>query len=78
MRLSIEVTSEQHQQLKAGAVLHGQTIKSYVLNRILPEIKTEDEAIYQLEAFLEPRIASKNIVKQSVKQIFEEAYQEMR
>jgi hypothetical protein len=60
MRLSIEVTHEQHQRLKAVASLRGQTIKDYVLNRVLPETPTEDEeeALRQLEAFLEPRIQS--------------------
>lgn len=82
MRLSIEVTHEQHQRLKAVASLRGQTIKDYVLDRVLPETPTEDEAeaLRQLEAFLEPRIqtAQGTTVKKSVKQIFEETHQEMR
>jgi len=82
MRLSIEVTDEQHQRLKAVAALRGQTIKDYVLNRVLPETPTadEDEALRQLEAFLEPRIkaAQETVVQKSVKQIFEETLQEMR
>jgi len=82
MRLSIEVTPEQHQRLKAVAALRGQTIKDYVLNRVLPETPTddEDEALRQLEAFLEPRIkaAQEGVVRKSVKQIFEETHQEMR
>ena len=82
MRLSIEVTHEQHQRLKAVAALRGQTIKDYVLNRVLPETPTadEDEALRQLESFLEPRLkaAQKDVVKKSVKQIFEETHQDMR
>ena len=81
MRLSLEVTPEQHQRLKAVAALRGQTIKDYVLNRVLPETPTDDEneALRQLETFLEPRIAAQNaVVQKSVKQIFEETYQEMR
>ena len=82
MRLSLEVTPEQHQRLKAVAALRGQTIKDYVLNRVLPETPTDDEneALSQLEAFLEPRIqaAQEIVVKKSVKQIFEETHQEMR
>jgi len=81
MRLSLEVTPEQHQRLKAVAALRGQTIKDYVLNRVLPETPTDDEneALRQLEAFLEPRIAAQDaVVKKSVKQIFEETHQEMR
>ena len=81
MRLSLEVTLEQHQRLKAVAALRGQTIKDYVLNRVLPETPTDDEneALRQLETFLEPRIAAQNaVVQKSVKQIFEETHQEMR
>lgn len=82
MRLSLEVTPEQHQRLKAVAALRGQSIKDYVLDRVLPETPTadEDEALRQLEAFLEPRIkaAQDGVVKKSVKQIFEETHQEMR
>ena len=82
MRLSLEVTPEQHQRLKAVAALRGQSIKDYVLDRVLPETPTEDEseALRQLEAFLEPRIhaAQEDVVKKSVKQIFEETHQEMR
>ena len=43
MRLSIEVTPEQHQRLKAVAALRGQSIKDYVLDRVLPNVPTEDE-----------------------------------
>ena len=82
MRLSIEVTHEQHQRLKSVAALRGQTIKDYVLKRVLPDLPTadENEALRQLEAFLEPRIAEAQnpAVKKSVKQIFEEVHQEMR
>ena len=63
-RLSIEVTPEQHQRLKAIAALHGQSIKDYVLARALPDVPdldsslTEEEALRRLEAFLAPRIAA--------------------
>lgn len=78
MRLSIEVTPEQHQRLKAVAALRGQSIKDYVLNRVLPN--DEDEALRQLEAFLEPRLKEidKGVINKSVQQIFEETHQEMR
>lgn len=82
MRLSIEVTPEQHQRLKAVAALRGQSIKDYVLNRVLPETPTEDEdeALRQLEAFLEPRLkeADETVTNKSVQQIFEETHQDMR
>jgi hypothetical protein len=82
MRLSIEVTPEQHQRLKAVAALRGQSIKDYVLERVLPDIAAadEDEALRQLEAFLEPRIkaAKDAAVHKSVEQIFEEIHREAR
>ena len=60
-RLSIDITSEEHQKLKAIAALRGQSIKDYVLNRTLMEAPalegmTENEAFSALAAFLEPRI----------------------
>jgi hypothetical protein len=84
MRLSIEVTPEQHQRLKAVSALRGQSIKDYVLERVfqpLPETNAKDteEALRQLEAFLQPRIeAAKQgeLTNKSVLEIFEETYQE--
>ena len=78
-RLSIEVTPEQHQRLKAIAALHGQSIKDYVLARALPDVPdldttmTEEEALQRLEAFLAPRIAAAEhgeVVERSVEEIF--------
>jgi len=85
-RLSIEVTPEQHHRLKAMAALSGQTIKEYILERVLPPLPEEDslsaeEALQQLQAFLKPRIAEAErgeVVNQSVEQIFEEVRQELR
>ncbi len=75
MRLSIEVSPEQHQRLKAVAALSGQSIKDYVLDRVLPD--EEDEALQQLEEFLEPRLKESGMNK-TVQQIFEETHQEMQ
>jgi hypothetical protein len=60
-RLSIDITPEEHQKLKAIAALRGQSIKEYVLNRTLSESPdlagmTEEEAIDALSGFLKPRI----------------------
>jgi hypothetical protein len=85
-RLSIEVTPEQHQRLKAMAALSGQTIKDYILERALPswpemEPLSEEEALRQLEAFLKPRIEEAErgeAVGKSVQQIFEEVRREPR
>jgi Antitoxin ParD len=84
MRLSIEVTPEQHQRLKAVSALRGQSIKDYVLERVfqpLPEDNGKDTeaALRQLEAFLQPRIeAAKHglVTDKSVLEIFEETHEE--
>jgi len=80
MRLSIEITQEQHQRLKAVAALQGKTIKDYVLERSLPELNTdENNALKQLENFLKPRIEAAengNISKKSVEDIFNEVVEE--
>jgi len=82
-RLSIEVTQEQHQRLKAIAALKGQTIKDYVLERTLPPLPdmnsmTEEEALLKLEDFLKPRIESAKqgkVANRSVEEIFESVRQ---
>jgi hypothetical protein len=60
-RLSIDLTSEEHQKLKAIAALKGQSIKDYVLTRTLGDAPvldrmTEAEALSALADFLKPRI----------------------
>ncbi len=82
-RLSIEITSEQHQRLKAMAALHGKTIKQYILERVMPapdeKASTPGAALRQLERFLEPRIEAAErgeVVSKSVHQIFDEVSQE--
>ena len=60
-RLSIDITPEEHQKLKAIAALKGQSIKDYVLARTLDhapvlEGMTEGEAFEALADFLQPRI----------------------
>lgn len=84
MRLSIEVTQEQHQRLKAVSALRGQSIKDYVLERVfqpLPEVNAQDTeaALSQLESFLKTRIdAAKQgeLTHKSVLEVFEETHQE--
>jgi len=83
-RLSIEVTPEQHQRLKAIAALHGQTLKDYILERTLPDLPeseslSEEEALERLDAFLHTRIAEaerREIVTNSVEQIFSDVRDE--
>ena len=60
-RLSIDITPEEHQKLKAIAALKGQSIKEFVLKRTLGEAPAVDEmseveALEALSDFLKPRI----------------------
>ena len=73
-RISIDVTQQQHKRLKATAALAGKSLKQYMLEKALPS-ESEDAALCELEAFLEPRIASAkrgDFVDQSVEEIFSE------
>ena len=73
-RLSIELTAEQHQKIKAVAALSGSSIRDYVLERILPDAREEEAAIDELSAFLKPRIVSARsgkVVSTSAKEVFE-------
>jgi len=78
MRLSIEISPEQHQRLKASAALQGQSIKDYVLERTLPD-SGEQTALQELEVFLKPRIEAANrgdFSSKSVDDIFNEVEHE--
>lgn len=54
MRLSIDITPEQHQFLKAAAAIQGKSIKSYVLECALPNDE-EQAAFEKLELLLSQR-----------------------
>jgi len=78
-RLSIDLTPEQHQKIKAIAAMQGKSIKEYVLNQILPTSSDEEMALLELEAFLDERVKSVQagkISQKSVKEIFQEVYSE--
>jgi Antitoxin ParD len=59
-RLSIDISTEEHRQLKAIAALSGQSIKDYVVARTLhgddKSDDTADEALTELKALLENRL----------------------
>ena len=65
-RISIDVSGEDHQKLKALAALHGKSIKDYVLERALgsPE-QDEIQALSELESFLDDRIRQAERAAQS-------------
>ena len=57
MRLSIDITPEQHQFLKAAAAIQGKSIKNYVLECALPTSE-EQAAFTKLEQLLSQRSKS--------------------
>jgi hypothetical protein len=57
-RLTIEVSEQQHQKIKAMAALNGQTLKEYTLTRLFPLTSDEAQAMQELEALLRQRIAA--------------------
>lgn len=78
-RLSIDLTPEQHQKIKAVAALQGKSIKEYVLAQILPTSSDEDIALNELETLLDERIKAARagkISKKTVEEIFQEVYSE--
>ena len=78
MRLSIEMTPDQHRQVKASAALQGKTVDEYILDNVLPEFD-EMKELRKLVDFLKPRMdAAKRgeLSTKTVKEIFEEALQE--
>ncbi len=61
-RISIEITAEQHQRLKACAALSGKSIKDYVLEKVFVSTP-ETEALETLENFIQSRRESTTSVK---------------
>ena len=47
-RLTIDITDQQHQSLKALAALQGKTIKQYALERLFPGDADADQAWQEL------------------------------
>ena len=56
MRLSIEISPEQHQQIKMMAALQGKSIKDLVLGRLFDETNDEDATWKELMSLLHDRI----------------------
>lgn len=55
-RLTIDMTDQQHQSLKAMAALQGKTIKQYALERLFPGDTDADQAWQTLTIMLRQRI----------------------
>lgn len=68
-RLTIDITSQQHQNLKALAALQGKTIKQYALERLFPGDTNGDQAWQELKALLDEHINEGLAGKVSTKSI---------
>jgi len=56
-RLTIDVTAQQHQALKAMAALEGKSIKQFTLERLFPAEPSERPAMDEIRALLAERVA---------------------
>lgn len=74
MRLTVDITPEEHQRIKTVASLQGKSIKAYVMERVLPELAPDEaHALNQLEKLLQKRIkasAKERLTPVTVKQLF--------
>lgn len=70
-RLTIDITDQQHQSLKALAALQGKTIKQYALERLFPGDAEADRAWDELKTVLKARIDEGLAGKLSAKSIGE-------
>jgi len=74
-RLTIDITDQQHQSLKALAALQGKTIKQYAVERLFAVNSDDDQAWQALKALLGERIAaglSGNVSTKSIEAILGE------
>jgi hypothetical protein len=79
-RLSIDLTEQQHQQIKAVAALQGKSIKEYAVERLLPLTADEEQAMLELKQLLAPRIERAlkgEVVEKTVTEIVEEALRDI-
>ena len=56
-RLTIDVTEQQHQTLKALAALEGKTLRQYALERLFSGDAAGEQALEELKALLAERLA---------------------
>jgi hypothetical protein len=70
-RLTIDITDQQHQNLKATAALQGKTIKQYALERLFPGDADGEVAWQQLKSLLSDRICESLAGKVSTRSVSE-------
>jgi Antitoxin ParD len=52
-RLTIDITEQLLQSIKAMAAIQGKTIKEYAIERLFPSSSDEEQALGELRALLE-------------------------
>lgn len=77
-RLTIDITDQQHQALKAMAALQGKSIKEYAVERLFPESGGDEQAMAELRQLLEARVAEASRGEVSTKSISEIAAEVMQ
>jgi hypothetical protein len=77
-RLTIDITEQQHQSIKAMAALQGKSIKEYAVERLFPVASDEEHALSELKKLLEQRMAEANRGELSTKSITEVADEAIR
>lgn len=70
-RLTIDITDQQHQTLKATAALEGKTIRQYALERLFPDDVDGEQAMRELKTLLNARIKEGLAGRVSQKQVGE-------
>lgn len=77
-RVTIDITDQQHQALKAMAALQGKSIKEYVVERLFPQVRGQEQAIEELLQLLAVRVAEASRGEVSTKNISEIAAEVMQ
>lgn len=70
-RLTIDITDQQHQSLKALAALQGKTIKQYALERLFPGDTDGERAWEELKTLMNTRVNEGRAGKLSTKTVGE-------
>lgn len=77
-RLTIDITDQQHQALKAMAALQGKSIKEYAVERLFPQVGGHEQAMEELLQLLAARVAEASRGEVSTKSISEIAAEVMQ
>ena len=74
-RLTIDMTEQQHQSLKAMAALEGKTIKQYAIERLFPGDEDADRAWQELQDLLKTRVRNGlagKVISKGVSDLFDD------